>query len=53
MDLATIERFESLGTAGQGRKPTIPDELTQDERAAMEYCIKHNLRIEQEHLPLS
>ena len=53
MDLATIERFESLGTAGQGREPTIPDELTQDERAAMEYCIKHNLRIEQEHLPLS
>lgn len=53
MDLATIKRFESLGTVGQGRTPTIPEELTDDERAAMAYCIERNLRIEQEHLPLS
>jgi hypothetical protein len=50
MDLTTIQRFENLGTVGNGSEREVPVELNSAETEAFRYLRKNNLRIEQEHI---
>jgi hypothetical protein len=51
MDVATLERFESLLTRGNGCFFDVPLSLTEDEKAAFLRCRDENIRLEQERIP--
>ena len=53
MDTATLERFESLLTSGNGRRIDMPPFLNEEEKAAFLRCREKNIRLEQERIPLA
>jgi len=53
MDAATLQRFESLLTKGNGQWHEIPPFLTEDEKSAFLRCRNENIRLEQERIPVS
>lgn len=52
MDEATLTRHQSLAVPGTGRQLTQPPHLTPEERLAFDRCLKENIRVEQERIPL-
>lgn len=53
MDEATLTRHQSLAGPGTGRQLAPPPHLTPEERLAFERCLKENIRVEQERIPLN
>ncbi len=53
MDWSTLERFQSLCIDGKGKEIARLDGLYDSEQTALEWCVKHNRRLEQERLPQS
>ncbi len=52
MDVAAINRYRYIAGTGTGITFAAPAHLTADELLAFEICLKENLRIEQERIPL-
>ena len=53
MDTATLERFESLLTPGNGRRIEMPPFLNEEESSAFLRCRDENIRLEQERTSLA
>ena len=53
MDEATLTRHQSLAVPGTGRQLARPPHLTFTELLAFDRCLKENIRIEQERIPLN
>jgi len=53
MDEATLIRHQSLAGSGTGRQLAAPPHLTPEELLSFERCLKENIRVEQERIPLN
>jgi len=51
MDLPTLQMFKDAVGQGAGNLVSEPSNLTEGELAAFRECLRHNLRLEQEHIP--